>query len=288
MVFKTIRAISIVVLTPLWFSVSNAFGLAEAGEEEYLELKGAVVFERMTPDDKIREAAVDVYYREALKLRIEDIPAYKSATKLPVGASDDGFVNQFLPGFVFIEVGGGAETFGLCAIYKPELDNVGAEEHKYFPQYWPHERSVDLPMSEKYLLDIAGLFEVYPELNKAEKAVAISRIVFYIFYWDVMYGLGGYFFGDNPDGIYIVTDPLTLLKVPAFIALDRSESFRPGRSTRYFISDYPKGQPPNESYAFFNYTVYTWDLITRRLILWYFSGNYKDEIAIKQIVIGEL
>ena len=278
--------ISVVGLLPLLIAV--CVQTAEAGDEDLLRLEDLVRFNLMTLSDELRETAEVVHYNRQYYASSEDLASYRENVLTRASASREGYKTNLLPDHVFTTIGGGSALYGLCALYLPESSDTYAEEHRYFRFYWPHEKPPDIARDDKYLTDLAALFEVYPALRGAESIKQIACVVFYLFYWDYLYGPGRFSFGDIAEGIFVTTDPSNIITTPEYIALRKEESRLIPNTTAESIGVLPKGGLVKGESGDYHYQVYTWDPGTRYLLMWLFIRDSHKGLFIKEIVIGYL
>jgi hypothetical protein len=198
---------------------------------------------------------------------------------------DRGYKTQLIPDYTFVRISGGGNILGLCAVYEPKLREVEAQEHKLFPRL---ESDLILYGGDRIIWDIADLFWRYPETITTDRIVYIAHTAIYIYYWCLVGEGYKYEFGERFQGIYVFDNPLGIVVEPAYKAVDVRERLPEENKTTMVLSLLPKGSLQKVSDSTFDYNFYTWDNISRELLLWYFTSYGGIDFSIKYIVIGKL
>ncbi len=268
--------ISAVGLLPLFIAV--CVDKAGASYEAVIRLEDVTRFSKIELPDDLRETAEEVYYDRQYSVTGDDLDSFRNNMLSAAKASRDGYKTDLLPDHIFTTIGGGSALYGLCAIYLPESSDASAEEHRYFRNYWPHEKPSGIARGDIYLTDLAALFEVYPALRGPESIKEISHTVFYLFYWDYLYGPAAFPFGDVAEDVFLSTDPSNFITTPEYIALKEEETSPIPNTTAELLPILPKGGLVEGKSGDYHYQVYTWDPATRYLLMWLFIRDSHKEL----------
>ncbi len=285
------RRFIVAILVTLTFSLTHSVAAKEAKYRyEIKTLEDLVKFEEVEISKDFANAANEIYfYKDFLedpldRLRNEGrIDKEYFMTNLLV--MDRGYKSSLLPGYTFVRISGGGNILGVCAVYEPKLKEVEAPEHKLFPGL---DSDLILYEGDKITWNIADLFWRHPETITGDRIADIAYTSIYIYYWCLIGGGYKYEFGEKFQGIYVFDDPAGVVLEPAYKAVEARERLPEENKTPKILWLLPEGRIDIVSNSKFDYFFYTWDNISRELLLWYFTCYDGFDFSIKYVVIGKL
>ena len=269
------RKVVVISLTALTFALTQyAFGREVTHGYETKTLDDLVEFKEVEISKGFGAATNEIYfYKDFLedpldRLRNEGrIDKEYFMTNLVI--MDRGYKTSLLPDYTFVRIWGGGNILGVCAVYEPKLKEVEAPEHKLFPGL---NCELILYGGDKITWNVADLFWRYPEKITADRVADIAYTAIYIYYWCLIGGGYKYEFGDGFQGIYVFDEPLNIIVEPGYKAVDVREPLPKENRTILILDFLPEGTLEAVSESTFDYSFYTWDNMSRELLLWYFTS----------------
>lgn len=285
------RKAVVISLTALTFSLTQSTFAKEATHWfETKTLDALVDFEEVEIPKDFGAATNEIYF---FKDFLEDpVDRFRNEGRIDKGRfmadlvlMDRGYKTSLLPDYTFVSISGGGNILGICAVYEPKLKEVEAPEHKLFPGV---NRELVLYEGDKITWHIADLYWRYPETITTNRIADIAYTAIYIYYWCLVGGGYKYEFGDRFQGIYLFDEPLGIVVEPGYKAVDARERLPKENRTLGILDFLPEGKLETGSESTFDYSFYTWDYLSRELLLWYFSNYAGVDFSIKYVVIGKL
>lgn len=285
------RRVIVIILASLTFSLTQcAFAKEAKHRYEIKTLDDLVEFKEVEIPKDFSAATNEIYYYKDFledpldRLRNEGrIDKEYFMTNLLI--MDRGYKTPLLPDYTFVRISGGGNILGLCAVYEPKLKEVEAAEHKLFPGL---NCELILYRGDKIIWNVADLFWRYPETIKTDRIADIAYTTVYIYYWCLIGGGYKYEFGEEFQGIYVFDDPVGIVLEPAYNAVEVRERLPEENKTTQILWLLPETNINVVSDSTFDYSFYTWDNMSRELLLWYFTSYGGFDFSIKYIVIGKL
>lgn len=268
-----------------------------------------ILFVKQESLDPLVEKTAIAVSRYCLSIENREEPNLDVSAVIPDKQNNCGysmFVFEGFPNYRFVNEFVCGDLNHIVAVYKPDIKNPSSPNHLVFDAVL--ENKIETPkswsqqMDDRFLQSLCTLIDNNNALNSYENVDKAATVLIYIYYWHLLSGRSMYLFGERPEGIYTCTDPSSLAHTAFGDALNLQWLWPNKRNDSsfnvYFVL--PEGRktffPRGEEQKLYQLTFYTWDAVSRKILLWTFTGwDYIDgnprsatdnPMYINEIVIG--